>query len=124
MSGTVTRVVRCHAVAPSTRAASLISCGTAWMAATNRIIPKPSTFHTTDTMTAHVDTVGSTPSHSTGSSMIPRSTSMRLTRPYRALNSQYHSRLDAASPMTTGMNTTPLVNRRSRVLVTVSRAMR
>ena len=40
------------------------------------------------------------------------------------LNSQYHSRLDTPSPITTGMNTTVRVIRRSGVLAEVSSASR
>ena len=36
-----------------------------------------------------------------------------MTRPKSVLNSQYHSRLDTPSPITTGMNTTVRVTRRS-----------
>jgi hypothetical protein len=47
-------------------AASVISLGMAWMAATNRMTPKPSTFQTTETMIAQVDRSASTPSHRIG----------------------------------------------------------
>ena len=75
-------------------------------------------------MIAHSDVVGVTPSHRIGSSMIPRSSRAALIRPKRGLNSQYHSRLEAPRPMTTGMNTTPRVNRRGRVFVASRRASR
>ncbi len=39
--------------------ASLISPGMAWIAATNRIVPKPTTFQTIEAMTAHIDTSAS-----------------------------------------------------------------
>ena len=51
------------------------------MAATNRIIPKPITFQVIDTMTAHSEVLGSTPSHRTGWSMMPRSISAALINP-------------------------------------------
>jgi hypothetical protein len=73
VSGTVTRVARCHALAPSTRAASVISDGIAWIAATNRIMPNPRTVQTIEMITAQVDTLGSTPSDRIGSSMMPSS---------------------------------------------------
>ena len=57
VSGSVTRVIRCQALAPSTSVASLISRGMAWMAPMNRIIPKPMTFQVTDAMIAHVEQV-------------------------------------------------------------------
>ena len=47
-------------------AASLISPGIAWIAATNRIVPKPTTFQTIETITAHMATLASAPNHSTG----------------------------------------------------------
>ena len=81
VSGNVTRIVRCQPLAPSTSAASLTSFGTAWMAATNRIIPKPMTFHVIEMMIAHSDVLGLTPSHRIGSSMIPRSSRAALISP-------------------------------------------
>ena len=81
VSGRVTRIVRCQALAPSTTAASLTSFGTAWMAATNRIIPNPITFQVIDTMTAHSEVLGLTPSHRIGWSMMPRSSRAALISP-------------------------------------------
>ena len=67
-------------------------------------------------MIAQVDVSASTPSHRIGLSMRPRSSRALLIRPNVGLNSQYHSRLDTPRPMTTGMNTTVRVIRRSGVL--------
>ena len=103
VSGRVTRVIRCQALAPSTSVASSISRGMAWIAPMNRIIPKPMTFQVTEPMIAHVERSASTPSHRTGSSMSPMSSRNRLTSPNSGLNSQYHSRLETPRPMTTGM---------------------
>ena len=102
----------------------MISVGIAWIAPTNRIIPKPMTFQTTDAMIARLDRSASTPSHSTGSEISPRSSRTRLTRPKSVLNSQYQSRLDTPSPITTGMNTTVRVSRRSGEFAEVSSASR
>ena len=68
-------------LAPSTMLASVISLGMAWIAATNRIIPNPMTFQTTETMIDHVDRSASTPSQMTGSSISPRSSRILLTNP-------------------------------------------
>ena len=68
-------------LAPSTIAASLISSGMAWMAATKRIMPKPMTFQTTETMIAQFDVSASTPSQRIGFAMMPRSISSVLMRP-------------------------------------------
>ena len=75
-------------------------------------------------MIARLDRSASTPSHSTGSETSPTSCRNRLTKPKSVLNSQYHSRLDTPSPMTTGMNSTVRVTRRIRVLPEVSNASR
>ena len=57
--------------------------------------------------------------------MSPSPSAPLLTKPKSVLNSQYHSRLDTPSPMTTGMNTTVRVNLRSGVSwTTVSSASR
>ena len=56
--------------------------------------------------------------------MMPRSCSTVLMSPKSVLNSQYHSRLDTPSPMTTGVNSTVRVTRRSGVLPAVSNASR
>ena len=71
------------------------------------------TFQTTDAMIARLDRSASTPSQTTGSAIRPRSSRTALTRPKSVLNSQYQSRLDTPSPMTTGMNSTVRVTRRS-----------
>ena len=96
----------------------------AWIAPTNRIIPKPMTFHTTDAVMARLDRSASTPSHSTGLDISPRSSRIRFTRPKSVLNSQYQSRFDTPRPITTGMNTTVRVILRSGVFCAVSRASR
>ena len=65
-----------------------------------------------------------TPSQRIGSSMIPRSCKAALINPKRGLNSQYHNRLETPRPITTGMNTTARVNRRTPVFVASRRARR
>jgi hypothetical protein len=87
-------------------------------------MPKPITFHTTEAMMARLDRSASTPSQTTGWSTRPMSSRARLIRPKSVLNSQYHSRLDTPRPMTTGVNTTVRVTRRSGELVEVSSARR
>ena len=96
----------------------------AWIAPTNRIIPNPMTFQLTEAMMAIIERSASTPSHSTGLSITPRSCRALLTRPKSVLNSQYQSRLDTPRPITTGMNTVVRVSRRMREFREVSRASR
>ena len=95
------------------------------MAATNRIIPKPSTFQVTDAMIAHGRAVGVDAEPEDRLVDEPEvHRGALLMNPNVGLNSQYHSRLETPRPMTTGTKTTARVNRRSGVLVATSRASR
>ena len=72
------------------------------------IMPKPTTFHTTEMMTARRP-VSALLNQTIGASMTPRSTSSLLKSPTCWSKSQTQSRLELASPITTGRNTTPRV---------------
>ena len=81
------------------------------------------TFQVTEAMIANVDRSALTPSQRIGSSIAPMSVRNLLMSPYRGLKSQYHRKLDAPRPMTTGRNTTARVKRLTVELRAVSRAM-
>ena len=104
--------------------ASLISLGMAWIAATNRIMPNPRTFQTTDPMIDQVERSASTPRNWIGLSMSPRSISALLMSPNVGSNSQTHRRLDTPRPMTTGTKMIARVVRRSGVFGATSKARR
>ena len=76
-------------------------------------MPKPTTFQTTEMMTAKRP-MSALLNQTIGASMTPRSTSILLKSPTCWSKSQTQSRLELASPITTGRKTTPRVSLHDR----------
>ena len=108
MDGRLTRQNTCHSLAPSTRAASINSCGIPLYAADKMTMQKPVQIHTPTAMRAKLLIHGRSTSQPTGSP--PKATTMALRRPicgspagmYAYMN--FHITPAPANEMAIGMN--------------------